>query len=174
VSKQLSDAWIGAPVFGRAEILEELIARSSNTGVTAMVGRPLAGKTWTLLEVRRRLNASADYLVGYAEARDRVSSLLLYAMMDLYTRWLENEPYPQQAPSLWERFRSDLVPSVGKMFGPFASELGKNVPLAVVGRDIRNCPANSPWLDLKLEIYCPAGGVIQQTRMPRVSPSTYG
>ena len=51
-------------MFGRKPNLDHLFARSKQTGLTAIVGRPKMGKTWLLQEFAR-LAPSHGYLVRY-------------------------------------------------------------------------------------------------------------
>jgi hypothetical protein len=91
--------------------------RASRPGLTAVVARPLMGKTWTLTEVARRLLEEGRYLVGYHESKGAESSHLLYAVSNLYARWLADSTMREQAISLWERHRDNLVPRIGQMVG---------------------------------------------------------
>ena len=54
-------------LFGREPDVHRLIDRAGRPGLTAVVARPLMGKTWTLTEVARRLLEEGRYLVGYHE-----------------------------------------------------------------------------------------------------------
>lgn len=102
-------------LFGREADVRYLFDRAGKPGLTAVVARPLMGKTWTLTEVARRLNASEQYLVGYHESTAAESSHLLYTVSNLYARWLADSNMREQAISLWQRHKHELVPRVGQM-----------------------------------------------------------
>ena len=65
-----------AQLFGRAAHIRQLLDRVSKPGLTAVVARPLMGKTWTLTEVARQWSEQGD-LVGYHESKWAESSHLL-------------------------------------------------------------------------------------------------
>jgi hypothetical protein len=98
------------PIFGRAPDLDYLLERSTRPGVTALVSRAQMGKTTLLLELARQLSQPAPAtllgrqptLVGYTRT-DQVPDPLLYALQDLYARWLANSTYAQQASNLYRQ-----------------------------------------------------------------------
>ena len=100
-------------LFGREPDIRFLCDRARHAGLTVVTARPLMGKTWTLTEVARRLEEEGAFIVGCHESKGAESSHLLYAVADLYTRWLEDSRMWDQARSLWERHRDGLVPRVG-------------------------------------------------------------
>jgi tetratricopeptide (TPR) repeat protein len=104
-------------LFGRIADIHHLIDRARNPGLTAVAARPLMGKSWTLTEVARLLEEEGRFLVGYHESKGAETSLLLYAVSNLYTRWLADSSLRGQAISLWERHKENLVPRVGQMVG---------------------------------------------------------
>ena len=114
-------------LFGREETARQLTERAYRSGLTVLVGRPLMGKTWTLTEIARRLTESGTFLVGYHESKGAETSHLLYAVSDLYTRWLQDSSLREQAISLWRRHRDSLVPRIGQMVGTLFERLSKNV-----------------------------------------------
>lgn len=116
-----------ARLFGREAAILSLTERARQTGLTAVVARPLMGKTWTLTEVGRRLSESGDFLVGYHESKASESSHLLYAVSNLYTAWLSDSTLRQQALSLWQRHKAGLVPQAGRMVGALFEKLGAGV-----------------------------------------------
>lgn len=126
------------PLFGRTIAINALVSRAAFPGVTAIVGRPLVGKTSLVLEVAERLRSTDEYVIGYYEARGNVASHLRYAFMDLYTCWLTNASMREQARSLWDRHKSDLMPTVGRMFGRLLESLAGTVPIgAAIGKLVR-------------------------------------
>ncbi len=67
--------------FGRQADLAYLLGRSTSTGLTAVVGRPLTGTTRLLLETRDRLSEQG-FVAGYAESTGDRRDLLLRALKD--------------------------------------------------------------------------------------------
>ena len=116
-------------LFGRETDVLYLLDRAENPGMTALVARPLMGKTWLLNEVARRVTDGGQYLVGYHESTAAESSHLLYAVSNLYARWLSDSSMREQAISLWQRHQHDLVPRIGQMIGSLFEKLaGKQFP----------------------------------------------
>lgn len=112
-------------IFGREADLQWLLQRAHEPGLTVLVGRPLMGKTWTMLELARRLIEHGPYLVGYHEYKGGEASHLLYAVANLYENWLNDSTMLQQAVSLWQQYKDQLVPRVAKFVGPLFSEVIK-------------------------------------------------
>jgi hypothetical protein len=110
-------------LFGRQPDVHHLSHRATRPGLTAVVARPLMGKTWTLTEVARRLLEDGRYLVGYHESKGAESSHLLYAVSNLYTSWLTDSTLREQAISLWDRHKDTLVPRIGQMVGTLFEKL---------------------------------------------------
>lgn len=110
-------------LFGREAHVQYLCDRAGKPGLTAVVARPLMGKTWTLTEVARRLSTSGQYLVGYHESTAAESSHLLYTVSNLYARWLADSNMLEQALSLWQRHKHELVPRIGQMVGSLFKKL---------------------------------------------------
>ncbi|WP_250532316.1 hypothetical protein [Caballeronia sp. ATUFL_F1_KS39] len=75
------------------------------------------GKTWTLTEVARLLEEEGQFLVGYHESKGTETSHLLYAVSNLYARWLADSAMREQAIILWEQHKDNLVPRIGQMVG---------------------------------------------------------
>ena len=120
-------------LFGRAADIRRLVDRASRPGLTALVARPLMGKSWTLTEVARQLQDQGE-LVGYHESKGGEVSHLLYAVSNLYARWLCDSTMREQAISLWTRHKEALVPRVGQMVGTLFEKLGGGVvPGSVAG-----------------------------------------
>ena len=92
--------------------------------MTALVARPLMGKTWVLNDLARRLTNGGECLVGYHESTGAESSHLLYAVSNLYARWLTDSSMRAQAVSLWHRHQHELVPRVAQMIGSLFDKLG--------------------------------------------------
>jgi tetratricopeptide (TPR) repeat protein len=111
-------------LFGRIGDIGQLTDRATGEGLTVLKGRPLNGKTWVLQEVARELVAGGSHLVGYHEYRGGESSHLLYAVFDLYTRWLADSSMRSQALSLWHRHKSECIPAVGRSVGILFEKLG--------------------------------------------------
>ena len=121
-------------LFGREPDIHHLVDRARQPGLTVLVGRPLMGKTWTLTEVARRLLEEGRHLVGYHESTGGESSHLLYAVSNLYARWLEDSTLREQAISMWERHKDGLVPRIGQLVGTLFEKLGGAVaPAGIAG-----------------------------------------
>lgn len=110
-------------LFGRDADIRKLLDRVAKPGLTAVVARPMMGKTWTLTEVARQCQEQR-VLVGYHESKGPQSNHLLYAVADLYARWLSDSSMREQAISLWRRHEEGLVPRVGKMVAALFEKLG--------------------------------------------------
>lgn len=126
-----------ARLFGREREIHHLVDRAAGHGITAVAARPLMGKTWALTEVARRLVEQGSYLVGYHESKGGESSHLLYAVANLYERWLAEAPLRTQAISLWERHKDGLVPRIGEMAGKLFEKLGTTAAPAAVTSAVR-------------------------------------
>lgn len=113
-----------AELFGREPDIHFLCDRARHAGLTVVAARPLMGKTWTLVEVARRLEEEGTFIVGYHESKGAESSHLLYAVASLYTRWLDDSRMWDQARSLWERHKDGLVPRIGQAVGSIFEKLG--------------------------------------------------
>jgi hypothetical protein len=118
-------------LFGRMADIHHLTDRARQPGLTAVIARPLMGKTWTLAEVARLLDEEGRFLVGYHESKGSETSHLLYAVSNLYSRWLADATMREQAISLWDRHKDSLVPRVGQMVGVLFEKLGgRQMPVA--------------------------------------------
>src|SRR5215469_13362832 len=117
-----------AILFGRGPDLAYLLSRAGRKGITAVVGRAQMGKSWLLTELARQLSQDRaalhsgtiqslnlkdrpSYLVGFT---DETADPLLRAVVDLYTRWLENSSYREQALVVWQQQKKDLVSKAGE------------------------------------------------------------
>jgi hypothetical protein len=112
-------------LFGRAADIELLCARARRTGLTAVIGRPMMGKSWLLEEVARRLAADiAPYhLVGYSRSYGN-PDCLLRAVSDLYQRWLAGDRGWQTVRMAWTQQKDRLLPA----FMGFLGKLAKDFP----------------------------------------------
>jgi hypothetical protein len=112
-------------LLGRAADIERLCARARRTGLTAVVGRPMMGKSWLLEETARRLAADiAPYhLCGFSRSYGNPDSLLR-AVSDLYQRWLADDGAWQKARMAWTQQKDRLLPA----FLGFLGKLAKEVP----------------------------------------------
>ena len=106
-------------LFGRAPDLAQLIERAQFKGLTAVAARPQMGKSWLLTELARALSQDHNppYLVGFTESFGETSDLFLRAVVDLYTRWLSDASYGQQARMVWDQQKGNFVTNVGKAVG---------------------------------------------------------
>jgi hypothetical protein len=113
-------------LFGRNPDLLYLSRRAENKGVTAVVGRAQMGKSWLLTELARKLSARpSQYVVGFTESLGETPDLLLRAVVDLYTRWLADSTYWEQAKVAWQQQKQDMVTNVGKAFGTIVEKVSK-------------------------------------------------
>ncbi|HUN58209.1 MAG TPA: hypothetical protein VMU41_08850, partial [Candidatus Binataceae bacterium] len=104
-------------LFGREQDLRELSKSADRKGVTVIVGRPMMGKSWVLAELARRLAQNGHWLVGRAQSYGQSSDVMLYAVVDLYQRWLSDLNYRKQAKLVWQQEREKLLPTLAKAFG---------------------------------------------------------
>ena len=109
-------------LFGRRSDLAFLLDRATTPGITAIYGQPQMGKTWLLEELGRQLTQStrpsqiqqlltpSAYLVGYHEALGESQEVIIQrAVLDLYTRWLSNSTFRQQAHTLYLKKKETLL-----------------------------------------------------------------
>jgi hypothetical protein len=122
-----------AVLFGRAPDLLHLTARAQNRGITAVLGRPRMGKTWLLTELARRLSENprpgpssitslhlgerSPCLVGFSDPEGSTPDQMLRAVADLYTRWLADSTYREQAQVVYEQQKADWVGKTGEAVG---------------------------------------------------------
>jgi tetratricopeptide (TPR) repeat protein len=118
------ETFVPPVVFGRQPTLKYLEQRVQHSGLTAVVGGPMAGKSAVMSELDRRLRADGEFLVGRYEAKGGEVSHFLYAISNLYERWLADANMREQAMLLWKRHSSELIPRVGQGFGRVLKALG--------------------------------------------------
>ena len=114
-----------AELFGRQTTVDLLVQRDNRPGITGIVAPPLMGKTWILSEVARQLQGDGRTLVGYHEAKGGETSHLLYALVNLYTRWLSNSTFLEQAKVFWGQHQENWISRLGSAFGDLISKAGK-------------------------------------------------
>ena len=112
------------PLFGRQSDLDQLEQRLQTTGLTAVTGRPLTGKSWLLEELAQRQATSGARLVGFAQSTREGPDLLLRAVIDLYQRWLAQAGFVDQAQAWWDQNKGRLLPTSAKVLGNVVSEIG--------------------------------------------------
>jgi tetratricopeptide (TPR) repeat protein len=110
-------------MFGRELDVQYLLSRVRYAGITALSGRPLMGKTWTVAATIRKVLEEGGYCVGYHEATGGESSHLLYTVANLYSHWLADSTMRAQALRLWEDYKHDLVPRAGQLVGTLFEKL---------------------------------------------------
>jgi hypothetical protein len=76
-------------------------------------------------------------LVGYEESVGQGGDLILRAVANLYTFWLSNATYREQAKSLFLRHKDELISSVVRSVGAIVEPLSKTVGLEALGKPIR-------------------------------------
>jgi hypothetical protein len=104
-------------LFGREITLRRMLDRAVSPGLTIVVGRPLAGKSWVLVELARLLSSDKGCLVGFHEWKGGESSHIKYAVSNLYTRWLQDSTMRDQARVVWNQQRPTLIPRIGRLVG---------------------------------------------------------
>jgi hypothetical protein len=131
-------------LFGREPDLAYLLERCERSGLTAVLGRAQMGKSWLLTELARRLSLDegrnrsdanplsllgpSRYLVGFIESQGLTADLLLRGAVDLYSSWLSDSSYREQARVVYAQQKKDIVGRVGKAFGEIFEKLSKLVP----------------------------------------------
>src|ERR1035441_2219664 len=116
--------------------------------MTAVVGRAQMGKSWLLTELARNAGSihspavhfqtlldQPSYLVGFAESLGETADLLLRAVVDLYSRWLSDSSYWQQAQVTYKQQKRDFIGRAGEAVGTLFEKLSKlgAKPLEAVG-----------------------------------------
>src|SRR5437764_1285519 len=110
------------------------------------------GKSWLLTELARRLThdlrpvsppaihfqtllCQPSYLVGFAESLGETADLLLRTVVDLYSRWLSDSSYWEQAQVAYQQQKRDFIGRAGEAVGRLFEKLSKGgpKPLEVVG-----------------------------------------
>ncbi|MGK0438740.1 MAG: hypothetical protein ACJATK_001691 [Paracoccaceae bacterium] len=113
-------------LFGREPDVKHLSGCALESGVTAILARPKMGKTWTLNEVARRLD-SEGHLVGYYQAGGAENNIILYVLLDAYTRWLTtSSSYRQQAEVVFKQNKGSYSSGLTNVFAPLFENL--NLP----------------------------------------------
>jgi hypothetical protein len=127
-------------LFGRQKDVDYLLGRVETPGITFVLAGPQMGKSWLLLDVAQRLTDRPKspeplFLVGYHECRQGEDQFQ-YALQDLYTRWLENATFLQEAKMAWSGHKDNWVSlaagAVSSIFGG-VSKLTGGVTDAVGG-----------------------------------------
>lgn len=128
-------------MFGRMRVLETLRHRAERPGLTALVGRPQAGKSWLVEELARTLTDDHECIVGYHQSGGAPDNVLR-AVQDLYIRWLSNSSYREQARLVWQAQSGGLLTGaaqvLSKVFGEMpgvskpAGELVKSAILSLL------------------------------------------
>jgi hypothetical protein len=158
-------------LFGRHQDIDHLIRRTKLKGLTAVVSRPQMGKTWLLTHVAWQLSEN-NCLVGYEESVGQGGDLILRAVANLYTFWLSNATYREQAKSLFQRHKDELISSVGRAVGAMVEPLSKTVGLEALGK--RSVKFSRPWR-VEPSICVPADWHFRNSIMKRlVSSFTQG
>lgn len=139
-----------------------------------MVGRPQMGKSWLLMELASRLSLTAKptpspidvphlfapptCLVGMFELHAVADDFLLRAVVDLYSRWLSDSTYLQQAQATYQLQKKDLIGRTGEAVGSIFEAISKVVsPLEGVGKLVKGtfeglAQANRDLLDGKSQL----------------------
>lgn len=110
-------------LFGRSHALEVMRRRADHPGLTALVGRPQSGKSWLLQELARTLTEDQGLLVGYQESKGGAPDNLLHAVQDLYTRWLSDSTYREQAKAAYKQHSKGLLAAGVRVLAEVFSEM---------------------------------------------------
>ncbi|SCY32615.1 hypothetical protein SAMN05216420_104255, partial [Nitrosospira sp. Nl5] len=120
-------------LFGRTPDLSHLLDRAGRKGMTAVVARAQMGKTWLLEQLAQELGEEPyRCLVGYFEDHGEGGDALLRAVSDLYTRWLSDASYRQQAKMVWKQQRNDLLAKFSLSLGHVLDKIAASQPIATV------------------------------------------
>ncbi|PHS17468.1 MAG: hypothetical protein COA78_03220 [Blastopirellula sp.] len=154
------------PIFGRQDDLEYLRQRIKQPGLTALAGRPQIGKTRLLEEIRDEIrdpqNLQLDYLVGYFESSGAEPDSLLRALEQLYSHWLSQADYLQQARKLWTDNKDGVVKLLGIGAAEILSSLMKPVDVTgLIGTTVKTLFSSLVNADEQLK----SGGI----QLPRLS-----
>lgn len=101
-------------LFGRMRALETLRRRAEQPGLTALVGRPQAGKSWLVEELGRTLTDDHHCIVGYHQSSG-ASDNVLRAVQDLYGRWLSNSTFREQARAAYRQQSGGALSGTAKV-----------------------------------------------------------
>ncbi len=110
------------PMFGRQQFLDKVRERVQTTGMTAVLGRSQSGKTTLLRHLREDLKNHDGVLVGYSQSTGE-PNLMLRSLKDLYTSWLANSSYIDQAKLLWKKNKDSIVQKAGGTAGRFLGNI---------------------------------------------------
>jgi hypothetical protein len=80
------------------------------------------------------LSEEDGFLVRYHEAKERETTMLLRALCDIYSRWLDNAPAKEQIQSLWERYKDKLITRPGKAASKLFEATSKTLGLEWLGK----------------------------------------
>ncbi|HMH16305.1 MAG TPA: hypothetical protein VK578_24620 [Edaphobacter sp.] len=128
-------------IFGRAPDLDHLLQRSERPGITAVVARSQMGKSTLLMELARRLShdpppsllGPQPRLIGFTESAGETSDIMLRGVIDLYTRWLSDSSYSDQARITWLQQKKNGISKTGKAVGTVFKALSAATPLKDIG-----------------------------------------
>lgn len=119
-------------LFGRADDLKKLRCRANYCGLTVLVGRPQSGKSTLLRELARTLMED-NLLVGYQESKGGSPDNVLRAVSDLYTRWLSDTTYYEQAKTLYkQQSKNAFSGAAGVLAKVFGEAPGISKPVGVM------------------------------------------
>jgi hypothetical protein len=123
MSRNVRSPEASRPLFGREPDMSYLLARARTQGLTAVIGRPQIGKSRLLRQACTDLRLHHGFLTGYAESTGETADLLLRALSDLYTSWIQDASYRQQLKLLYTQHKGNLVGGVGSMVAQVADKV---------------------------------------------------
>jgi tetratricopeptide (TPR) repeat protein len=124
-------------LFCRIPDIKFLIDRVSKPGITSIVAPPMMGKTWLLEEFARLLFIERKYLVGYYECKEGETNLLLRSVQNLYTNWLAQSSYWQQAKQIWHSHKDRAITATGQAVGRIFDAASKTLCLELAGNLVK-------------------------------------
>jgi hypothetical protein len=142
ISMEIQSQDPSKPFFGREADITKLYERVKRRGITAVVGRPMMGKSRLLAEFASQLDSDSKlqsrrtflipgimlsncYLVGFFQTAGESSDVLLRAVENLYTRWLSNLEFSKQAQIVWRQQKKDFIGKVGQAVGTIFEKISK-------------------------------------------------
>ena len=108
-------------LFGRSTDLTNVLARFEERGLTVITGAPHIGKTRLIKTALGQLSAS-EALYGLAEYSGQEPDLLLRSVVDLYSRWISQASFHEEARALLTHHRGKLSTSALKLLSTLVTE----------------------------------------------------
>lgn len=107
---------------GRTEELKALESRCANPGLTIVKGPPKIGKTTLLKEFVKKSRAGGHRRIGMGEAAEAGGDVLLRAIKDAYTDWLERTGALAELKTIHAQMKGKYISEVGTALGVVLAE----------------------------------------------------